>query len=391
MSAHTTIRSLTLAGLATLSILAGGLALAAVPSVAAVLPEVTTAGTSGVTATSATLEGVVNPGGETVTNCQFEYGTSNGYGHAVSCTPAPGGGSAPVNVSAAITGLEQHETYHYRVSATNVNGTVEGSDGTFTTETIRPVIGAQLPPASITRTTAVVSAKINPEGAATTYRVLYGVTSDYGEHTIDIDAGNGSAEETVDATLTGLTPGTTYHYAFVASNRAIGVTGPDQTFTTPPATPPTATTGGASNVTLTGATVAATVETQGLETSYELDLGIDTTYATRIYGEAGSDLGSIEIAVSLQNLAPSTTYHYRFVSINSDGRSYGADRTFTTPVYSKPIVLPGVAPLLQTPAIAFPAESGTPVVKKVTKKKATKKKKGKGHGKPRKKTKRKKK
>jgi hypothetical protein len=107
------------------------------------------------------------------------------------------------------------------------------------------------------------------------------------------------------------------------------------------------------------ATVAGTINPEGLETSYELDLGIDTTYGTSIYGEAGSGSAPTEVTVSLQNLAPGTTYHYRMVAINSDGRSslVGADRTFTTPAYNNPITQPFTAPLIPTPATAFPTDT----------------------------------
>ncbi len=98
---------------------------------------------------------------------------------------------------------------------------------------------------------------------------------------------------------------------------------------------------------------------EGLETSYELDLGTDTTYGTSIFGKAGGGAENVGVSVNLQDLAPGTTYHYRFVAINSDGRAYGADQTFTTPAYAHPLVLPPVLALLPTPAIAFPTETQT--------------------------------
>ena len=161
-------------------------------------------------------------------------------------------------------------------------------------------------------------------------------------------------------------PATTYHYRLVATNADGTTSSPDKTFTTAPPTPPAASTGEASNITLTTATVAGTINPEGLETSYELDLGTDTTYGTSLYGEAGSASTPAKVTVSLQNLAPGSTYHYRIVAINSDGRTYGADRTFTTPVYSNPIIQPFTLPLIASPAIAFPTETtniGEPKVK----------------------------
>lgn len=73
----------------------------------------------------------------------------------------------------------------------------------------------------------------------------------------------------VSRTLIELEPGTTYHYALVATN-ALGTTviGPDQTFTTSPATPPIVSGLSVSGVTQTGATLTGTIDPQGLQTTY---------------------------------------------------------------------------------------------------------------------------
>ena len=329
---------------------------------AVVLPTVTAGGASEVKVTSAKLEGTVNPSGLSVTGCYFEYQRLNEHGILLNvqtkpCSPAPGSGSSPVGVSAEITGLEPNATYYYNVVATNANGTSRAStEQSFGTEAIPPVLG-QLPVTNITGTTAVVSAKVNPENGATTYRILYGVSASYGEHTSEVEIGKGFGEMAASTGLTGLTPNTTYHYEVIVTNPTGSVTGPDETFTTSPPTPPTATTGGASNITLTTATVSGTVGPEGLESSYELDLGTDTTYGTSIYGEAGGGRENVPVSVSLQDLAPGTTYHYRFVAINSDGRTHGADQTFTTPAYSAPLVQPFTLPLIASPTIAFPVET----------------------------------
>ncbi len=320
----------------TLYVTQGGLDKVAVFK-AVVLPDARTEAASEAQATSVKVEGTVNPSGEPVTDCEFEYGKTTEYGQSVPCSPAPGGGSSPVSVSAQIAGLEPNTTYHYRVAATNASATRYGADRTVATEAIAPVVGAASLLSSA-RTEATLTAILDPKNSETTYEFVFGETSNYGEHTYSVNAGSGFGEEHVEAIgLTGLTPSTTYHYALRASNQAGTVTGPDGTFTTAPATPPAVTTGGASNITLTSATVAATIEAQGLETSYALELGPDTSYGTSIYGEAGYAVEPVGVSVELQDLDPGTTYHYRFVAINSEGRVYGADQTFTTPPYSSPI------------------------------------------------------
>ncbi len=88
---------------------------------------------SAVTQTSATLNAVVNPNEELVSECEFEYGTSPSYGSAMPCIPAPGFGPSPVAVSAAISGLRANAEYHFRISAITQGGTSTGLDQSFKT------------------------------------------------------------------------------------------------------------------------------------------------------------------------------------------------------------------------------------------------------------------
>ena len=99
----------------------------------AAAPIVATNAVSSLAATSATLDGVVNPNGEDVTDCYFEYGTRSSYGSRVPCTSLPGSGKSPVAVTAAVVGLRQYTTYHFRLFATNTSGANHGSERTFTT------------------------------------------------------------------------------------------------------------------------------------------------------------------------------------------------------------------------------------------------------------------
>ncbi|HEY5342743.1 MAG TPA: fibronectin type III domain-containing protein, partial [Solirubrobacteraceae bacterium] len=85
------------------------------------------------TQTSATLNARVNPDGQTVTECTFEYGTSTGYGSKAPCKSLPGSGTSPVAVSAKVTGLTPNTEYHFRIVATNAAGTSKGEDVTFRT------------------------------------------------------------------------------------------------------------------------------------------------------------------------------------------------------------------------------------------------------------------
>ncbi len=331
------------------------------------------------TAPQTTIEGELDPNYQPITNCEVQYalqGTGFATPEAVGCqanNPPEntfGEGAGFVPLIATLTGLQPGASYEYRILATNNTGTEEGAVQTFTVPPppLLTVSAAQ----NVTRTTATLPGTVNPEGLETTYHYEYGTSTSYGGNAPSLQGVNaGSGLEAVPAPIgiSGLVPATTYHYRLVATNADGTTPSTDKTFTTAPRTPPAASTGGASNVTLTTATVAGTINPEGLETSYELDLGVDTTYGTRIYGEAGSADTPTEITVGLQNLEPGSTYHYQIVAINSDGRTPGSDRTFTTPAYSNPIVQPPGLPLLATPAIAFPTETkntAKPTVKKLT-------------------------
>lgn len=94
-------------------------------------PVVLTGAASGVTQTGATLAGTVDPEGY-VTSYVFEIGTSTAYGTDISGT-LPGEDAEAQSVTFALADLVPLSTYHYRLLATNTNGTVYGQDETFTT------------------------------------------------------------------------------------------------------------------------------------------------------------------------------------------------------------------------------------------------------------------
>jgi plastocyanin len=94
-------------------------------------PVVITNGATNLTASSATLNGSLDPHG-LPTTVFFQYGTTTSYGSA---TPAQNQtGNTYRNIIANINGLTPHTTYHFRMVATNAGGTRMGTDRTFTTQ-----------------------------------------------------------------------------------------------------------------------------------------------------------------------------------------------------------------------------------------------------------------
>jgi hypothetical protein len=95
---------------------------------------------------------------------------------------------------------------------------------------------------------------------------------------------------------------------------------------------PGVSTGGASKVTITTATLAGNVNPQGAPTTYFFQYGTTTAYGSRTPdGGAGAGTKAATVTAPIAGLGPNTKYHYRLVAQNSLGTTAGRDRTFTTP------------------------------------------------------------
>jgi hypothetical protein len=90
-----------------------------------------TAAATAVTASGATLNGTVDPGGASA-NVFFQYGPTAAYGQATAIQ-ASGPADSSVAFSAAVAGLAAGTTLHYRVVATTDFGTFAGADQSVTT------------------------------------------------------------------------------------------------------------------------------------------------------------------------------------------------------------------------------------------------------------------
>jgi tripartite motif-containing protein 71 len=182
----------------------------------------------------AALNGTVNPGGY-ATKYYFEYGTTALYGKKTSEVSA-GSGSSGVKESQTITGLSREKEYHFRLVATNANGTAYGADKTF----MAPGTVAITEPATgVTATEAIVHGVVVPNWSNTTDQFEYGLTGSYGA-SVPVtaeSAGSGNAEIAKGYILTGLSPGTTYHFRLSAPNGGPTAHGKDATFTTEALTP----------------------------------------------------------------------------------------------------------------------------------------------------------
>jgi hypothetical protein len=166
----------------------------------------------------------------------LEWGETTAYGSQTEDVPVLNGitiGSFPI--AGTITGLEPATVYHVRVVAFNFNGVTHGPDITFRTPSA-PKVEA-IGPSAVTQTGAHLAARVFSYESPTDTHFEFGTTAEYGASTAVAAIAPGPLASEPAADLTGLTPGTTYHYRAVATNRYGSTAGPDETFTTLPAPP----------------------------------------------------------------------------------------------------------------------------------------------------------
>ena len=185
------------------------------------------------------------------------------------------------------------------------------------------------PVASVGPKTATVSGTVNPNGTATMWHVEYGTTTAYGSQTAATSAGSGTSAVSVSAALTGLTPGTTYHYRVVATSTAGTGSGADGILTTSAA--PEADTGAATSVTSTSATLNGTVNPNGRATTWYFEYGTSTNYGTKTpTKDAGAGTAPVNVSAQITALTPNRTYHFRLVAVSDAGTTRGTDQIFST-------------------------------------------------------------
>lgn len=160
----------------------------------------------------------------------------------------------------------------------------------------------------------------------------YGTTTSYGRSVPcgqtpgEIGAGNGPVS--VSADVSGLTPGTVYHFRLSSSN-ANGVNVGLERLVGPPSVDAEA----ASEVAQQAATIQAQVNPDGVETSYRFEYGTSTAYGTSVPlppADIGKGEADVSLDAELAELQAGVTYHYRVVAANAAGTTTGADEQFTS-------------------------------------------------------------
>ena len=117
--------------------------------------------------------------------------------------------------------------------------------------------------------------------------------------------------------------------------------------------PPSATTGAASGVGTSGATLAGSGANPELLPGHTyFQWGTTTSYGSQTTPETIAAGGVGPFSAGLSGLVPGTIYHFRAVVADIDGTSYGADATFLTSiVFPLPLTKPSISGLSETNSV----------------------------------------
>jgi hypothetical protein len=183
---------------------------------------------------------------------------------------------------------------------------------------------------NVTSSSATLNGTVNPNGLTTTVHFEYGTTTSYGSSTANHNY-TGNTTQNVSASISGLTPNTTYHFRLVATSNSGTIYGGDRTFSTlAPTGAPGVTTNPATNVASFSATLNSSVYPHGLTTTVYFQYGTTTGYGHTTASQTKTGNTYQSVSANISGLTASTTYHFRIVATNSAGTRYGSDRTFTT-------------------------------------------------------------
>ena len=275
-------------------------------------PQVTTNNASGVTSTSAQLNGNLDSTGGLSCDVWFEYGETTSYGSSTTKQSKSSTGS----FNQAISSLDPNTTYHFRAKASNTAGSDDGADRIFTTLANAPGTAAF---SNVTTNSIRANWTANGNPAGTQY---------YCENTTK--GTNSGWTSNLDWNSTGLSEDTTYHFQVKAKN-GVGIeTGLTDLGNKKTNIGISVTTNNASSITSTSAQLNGNLDdTGGLSCQVWFEYGKTTSYGSSTPKQSKSSPGPFDSTIS--GLDHTTTYHFRACASNTEGTVYGADKTFTTP------------------------------------------------------------
>jgi uncharacterized protein (TIGR02145 family) len=293
------------------------------------VPTLTTTAVTSVTLTTAASGGnITADGGDAVSARGICWSTTSGpTTNDAKTSDATGTGVFTSNMSLLLPGT----TYYVRAYATNSAGTAYGNEVSFTTAQIVLATLTTTAATSVTLTTASSGGDITNNGGGTISAkgVCWALTATPTISNFTTSDGTGTGVFT--SSLTGLTPGATYHLRAYATNEAGTAYGNEIIFTTGSIVVPTLTTAAITSITLTTAVSGGNITYDGGASVTARGVCWSTAANPTITDPKSSDASGTGIfASNLVSLLPGTIYHVRAYATNSAGTAYGNDLSFTT-------------------------------------------------------------
>lgn len=303
------------------------------------LATLSTSIVTNITATSAFSGGVItSDGGAKVTGRGVCWGANANPATTESKT---NDGTDIGQFVSNISGLTAGSKYHVRAYATNSVGTAYGADISFSTLGQVPEVVTQTA-TDITYSGATINGTVNANHLSATVTFEYGTSATYGMSIAAIPSSvTGNNPTSVSAIVSGLTPGTTYHYRVNAFNSLGTQNGNDLSFTTLKATP-TIITSTITNITTSGAECGGNITNEGIGAILARGVCWSTNSNPTTNDKKTIDgAGTGSFTSRMTGLNDATLYYVRAYATNISGTSYGNEVSFTTvanPVCGQTIV-----------------------------------------------------
>ncbi len=281
-------------------------------------------------------------------NAQINYGTSANYGLASDVDPI----LSPTH-SLTLTSLLANTTYHYQVKSVDDSGnTAVSSDQTFTTEPLPQHPTTLLPPNPPVIISGVETSSITTNSVTISWvsavpsdsQVAYGIDENLGSLTV-LDPAFVTNHS---VTITGLFENTNYIFKMISkpASGSIATSSDNYEFNTlaqetPVVAPANILSVSSSAITTAGATISWTTDKNATS---QVEYGISTSY-----GQSSLPNQAMQTShqISLTDLAPGTTYHYRVKSTDEVSNiTYSEDYSFATTAPAQTINAPPAITML---------------------------------------------
>jgi hypothetical protein len=307
-------------------------------------PSISNVSTGSISQTSASASSsIYNDGGSAISQKGFVWSTSPNP--TVALTTKSISTASGNSINASITGLLPDTIYYLRAFATNTTGTGYSEETTFTTLALAVPTISYLYTNNISQTSVQNAySDIDTDGGSTiTQKGFVWSTSPnptiaLTTKTIDPNSGN-----SINLTITGLLPATTYYVRAFATNTSGTGYGPEASFTTLALTIPSISSFSTNVNNLTQTSIpslygpinsdgGSAITQKGYVWSTNPNPTIALTTKT-FYTDSGD-----YIIGGITGLLPATTYYVRAFATNALGTAYSPEKAYTTLAIAAPTI-----------------------------------------------------